>query len=332
MKKKRQSKRPLSTVTLTRTIKWIAGVTVVAVLAFSNWFVHLPSAQRATWCAAQVPLEMLGNVTADLTDRFGLTGRDITIALPDDWPADKTSFGLPAYQSRPAQKNLQILSRKGFVVGYAPAWKHPSWAMYHIERESFNPTIKERPRHFSEDLDLRSPSPRHGDYSRSGYDRGHCVPNFAMAAYHGRGAQLQTFLLSNIAPQRPDLNQGPWVEVEQRIANDLTKRYGALSIIVGAIPSKPTKRLKSGIEIPKGFYQIIYTVKDNILRVVALYMPQSITRDAPVRAYFVSIDKIEALSGLDFFPHLPQALQKELESQEGNRFWPTYELSRVKRY
>ena len=43
-------------------------------------------------------------------------------------------------------------------------------------------------------------SPAPSAYERSGYDRGHMVPNHAIESRYGTEDQKKTFLMSNVAP------------------------------------------------------------------------------------------------------------------------------------
>ncbi|MFA6632320.1 MAG: DNA/RNA non-specific endonuclease, partial [Kiritimatiellia bacterium] len=157
----------------------------------------------------------------------------------------------------------------------------------------------------------------------SGYDRGHMVPNLAIASRYGKAAQLETFLTSNICPQRSGLNQGPWYELEYRISEIWPKSLGTVWVIAGAIPSPEDRRLRSGIGIPTGFYQIVVSQRDNRLRAFAVYMPQTIRRRTYARSTLVSIDELERITGLDFLSELPDEAEAALEAATPTRLWPT---------
>ena len=59
--------------------KTLLCLAAAAALAFGNWFAHLPTAERAAFGPAELTLEALGAITADLTDALGLTGRDVAV-------------------------------------------------------------------------------------------------------------------------------------------------------------------------------------------------------------------------------------------------------------
>lgn len=92
-----------------------------------------------------------------------------------------------------------------------------------------------------------------GDYSKSGYDRGHMCPA-ADCLWSGQ-AMKESFLMVNITPQKPDLNRNRWEKLEQA-CRDSALVYDSLVIRAGVYVEKPLGRLgKTGILIPSKFYK-----------------------------------------------------------------------------
>ncbi len=245
------------------------------------------------------------------------------MSLPVFTPADRVAFGgIPVHRpGGPAPKDLVILRKKSFALGWSPTLRHAAWAAYRVPPTQ-KPFDLARPSSFSPDP-AAPRAPKHADYARSGYDRGHLVPNHAVASRFGKQAQLETFLTSNIAPQRPSLNQGPWADVELRIANHWPDRVGDVWVIVGAIQSPDPQKLAAGITIPSAFYQIVVARRDDRLRAFAVVMPQRIYRRARPRAYLATIDEVERLSGFDFLAALPDEEESLLEAGLPTRLWPS---------
>ena len=146
------------------------------------------------------------------------------------------------------------------------------------------------------------------------------APNYAIATRFGTEAQKKTFYMSNVAPQKPGLNRGPWREMEHRIADLWTAKYGEIWVIVGCVPGD--ERLSSGVDAPVAFWQVIVAQTDDGVRALAVYMPQNIPYSAFPVHNIVTIDELERRTGLDFFPDLPGFLEKPLESDLPTRLWP----------
>lgn len=304
----------------------LALIGTVVVLAIGNWFAHLPSAQRAEFGVLESPLEMLGSVTADVTDSFGWTGHDVAIPYAGKLPKGPTPFGLPEVADRKkAPSDIRVLKRQGYWVGFSPSLGYPVWTAYAVPVKKILEYPPERPP-FEKDREV-SRSPQPDVYLRSGYDRGHMAPNYVIATRYGRSAQKETFLMTNIAPQKPDLNRGPWKDLEKIVADDLSEIGDMLWVIVCAMPDQEKKTLKKGrVVIPEGFAMIISSVHAGKLRTLGLYMPQTATGAKSIRYYFRSVRELEEMSGLNFFGELSEKNQDSLEIPEANRFWPRWNL------
>lgn len=305
---------------------WLSAGVTILLLGFGNWFAHQPSQRRAAFGSLEPALEKLGNITAGLTDSLGFTGRDAVI--PYSKPLlTQTKFllGQPKVTDlSKAVKDIRVLKRQGYWVGWSPVCGHPVYAAYTVPKSQLLAKPPERPP-FERDSEAPDcPAPE--DYTHSGYDRGHMAPNFLIATRYGKQAQKETFLMSNIVPQTPDLNRGPWRILEQIVADDLSDREAELWVITGAVPSEKKRYINRGkARIPEGFFKIIAKVKQDKLYAVGLYMPQTIRSDKHPRYCFVSIDAIEKMTGLNFFSELSEAEQQALESVEPTRFWSSVE-------
>ena len=127
--------------------------------------------------------------------------------------------------------------------------------------------------------------------------------------------------MSNIAPQTPELNRGVWREIEHRIADLFTARWGEVWVIVGAISDDCETLSGTDISVPSAFYQIIITQTQDDIKALAFLIEQNVPWKAWPRRYLTSIDTIEKLSGLNFFSELDDSIEAALESQRATRLW-----------
>lgn len=305
----------------------IVVCSVAAVLALSlagGWFVSHPWQWLSDKCDdwprfVTTPLFYFGDRTVMLTDALGLTGHDALYEFDEAAPAGSVLFaGAPIRTGAPAPADVVVLKRGEFMVGYSPSLKHPLWAAYHVPAEKVYEAGKRPAFHADRSVD----SPPASAYKGTGYDRGHMVPNYAIATRFGTDAQKRTFQMSNIAPQLPGLNRGPWREVEHRIADLWTAKYGEIWVMVGCVPGDEEERLPSGVGVPKAFWQVIAAQTSEGVRVLALYMPRNIPFSAFPVHNIVTVDELERLTGLDFFPEMPDFLQKPIEADLPTRLWP----------
>ena len=307
----------------------LAAFLLLALLGVSDWWVHHPLDWQWSF-KNRVPergLERfiaLGNWTANVTDNLGWTGRDCEVAAAG-LSLDTNLLacaGLPrAKPGGVAPKDIKVLRRNGFVVGWSPSLRHPVWVAYRtFPAPPYDPNVK-RPGFRADPQAERSPKSE--AYRNTGFDRGHLAPNLAIARRYGKDGQRDSFLTSNICPQTPQLNQGPWYELEYRISEVWPDIYGSVWTIVGAIPSPAGKRLPDGVDIPTGFYQIVLAQTSGGIKAWAVIIPQRVRRYDYARQRLVSIDELESATGLDFLSELPDDVENALESQTATRLWPS---------
>lgn len=320
---KRRTSRP-------RRISFRTGLIAAVALALWGlagvWFVHHPRKWLDETCAAwpQVATDALfalGNPVSDVTDGLGWTGHDAVYEYDTAAPAGAVCFaGLPRRVGPPAPADIVVLDRGPFKVGWSDTLRHPAWCAYHVVRKPAHKAGK-RPGFFADRAVPKAPRP--DDYAHSGYDRGHMAPNHAIATRYGEAAQHKTFLMSNISPQTPNLNRGVWRDVEHRIAEFWTARYGEIWVVVGCVPSRTGAKIpKTGIDIPDQFFQVVIAQEGMDVRALAVVFPQNVAWDAWAARHIVSIDELEELTGLDFNPDLPAFIQDPLEADLPTRLWP----------
>ena len=102
---------------------------------------------------------------------------------------------------------------------------------YELKKEHLSYTKHKRPL-FELDKKVLTKSAHWGNYKNSGYSKGHLLP--AGDRKFSKEAYINTFLMSNVSPQRPDFNAGVWNRLEQKV------RYWAgkerhLYVVVGGV-------------------------------------------------------------------------------------------------
>jgi endonuclease G len=156
------------------------------------------------------------------------------------------------------------------------------------------------------------------------------APNYLIANRYGEAAQERSFLLSNIAPQRPRLNQLLWQRLEEVEADHLAVRHGTLWVTLGPVYGETPERAggPDGVDVPEAYYRIWLDVEDGRPRVLALRVPQDVRGDERLDTFVISVDAIEAETGLDFHPELPEDVQAAIESEPGDAdAWGLTELA-----
>jgi endonuclease G len=213
---------------------------------------------------------------------------------------------------------LVILTNAAYLTGYCETRRNPAWVAFSVGNITIGSTSKRPSRLIT---DTRAKSATHAAFTGSGYDRGHMAPNFAIATRYGQEAQRETFLMSNICPQAPDLNRIWWRRVEEKEANDFAVRLERVWVITGPIFEAAPKRLRGGVEVPAAFYRIILDEESGQPRALAFIAPQTATGRESLEAFLVSVRDVEAQTGLDFHPALSKEAQDRLEAPRAASLW-----------
>ena len=157
-----------------------------------------------------------------------------------------------------------------------------------------------------------------GDYSGSGYDRGHMVP--AADRFGSPATFNETFLMTNIVPQTPSLNQYPWQQLESYVRSQVRRGWDAYQI-AGAYGELQV--IKKRLTVPTNCWKIVVLVRTGnspeiigSTKIVAVDMPNrdSMENDRWQR-YQTTVRTIEVRTGFDLFRYLDPAVQEEIETQ-----------------
>jgi len=248
----------------------------------------------------------------------GYTFYDIKIAQP------KMAFmGVPQVERDGLDYWTRNFRNEGFMLGYSEWMGLPLWVTYKVEPEPEDMQRHKRPSRF--DADWRSiRRMSHDDYTRSGFDRGHMAPNYLISTRYGRAAQLGTFKMTNIVPQKPKLNQKVWRVLEELVADGLSQQEGVFWVATGPIMGDKKERIGSlGPVIPKAFYKILVKPsKDGTVeKMLAFIMPQDVKGRESVTRFVTTVDEVEKQTGIDFFADLPDDIENQLEASNNSNAW-----------
>ncbi|WP_434986294.1 DNA/RNA non-specific endonuclease [Vreelandella zhaodongensis] len=242
---------------------------------------------------------------------------------------DYTWMGVPTWDGFHPTTFHRVLRNDGFLVGWSDVRVNPLWVSYQLEAVPDDTRIGSRPNFQSDWRTLWPISTT--SYSGSGYDRGHMAPNYAIAAVHGRNAQVDTFLMSNMTPQRPNLNRQLWQRLEQSVMDHFAPRFDRLQVITGPVfPERFMDNVFNRVgfvEVPEAFYKIIVVPDSEAPLALAFIMPQDVSGNESLADYLVTIDEIEARTGLNFFPDLTPEVEAILEGELRTQGWALEEVA-----
>ena len=222
------------------------------------------------------------------------------------------STSYPAnYLMKKAQYSLSYHRDKGI----------PNWVAWHLGYQDLGSAA--RCDCFASDTSLPSTwyHVTSSSYTSSGYDRGHMCPSADRTATSTDNAA--TFKMTNILPQTPDNNQGPWAAFED-YCRSLISSGKELYIYSGGDNTKAT--IDGGrVTVPAYTWKVVMVLNEGSsdvsrvttsTRLIALDIPNDAgIRYNDWRTYRTSVDQIESWTGYDFFTAVSASIQSVIEAK-----------------
>ena len=217
-----------------------------------------------------------------------------------------------------------------FRFGYDEGLKNPLWTAY--ANFKFITAYPNGSRTFAADTRLAAPQVTDGDYSGSGWTRGHQVMMSDLAYRYGAQAGTDSSRLSNIAPQKDTHNNNFWNNLEQVVGGanptawvpGLADKFNRIWIYTGPVfESNPARFSTKNIAIPTAFFKVIVRESaPGAPKVLAVLAPHAYTPpNADLWKYVTTVARIEELTGLNLFPAPTSPLPVEFLSTVEVRGW-----------
>lgn len=246
----------------------------------------------------------------------------LLVAIYFYWHQQKNENTTPTLETSgfnylPTSTTGQVVKHKNYTLSYNELYEQAEWVAYELDKSHLTYDDRKRP-YFINDPKVLTGSANYRNYKKSGYDRGHLCP--AGDRRFSKDAYDETFYTSNVSPQKSDFNAGIWNRLEMK-TRYWTKKYKKLYVITGGILTKDLKTIGfEDVAVPNYFYKIILDYTEPETKVIAFLMPNKESKKS-LKNFVVPIDKIEEMTNIDFFPELPDDLEKELESSTKTSNW-----------
>lgn len=231
-------------------------------------------------------------------------------------PTGHFFYGQPL--GTPASNNL--IERKIYALSSNDDRKMADWVCYRLDMKTVNGNVKTSRRWKADPLladeETLEPEDYKGAFATLNTDRGHQAP---LASFKGTTFWQETNYLSNITPQKSDLNQGPWRILEERV-RDLVQKGQVVWVMTGPLYEREMPFLPGADEphqIPSGYWKIVCvlpTEDASLMKVAAFIFDQETPRRSAISNHLVTVDQVEARSGLDFMHELPPELELKVEA------------------
>jgi len=213
-----------------------------------------------------------------------------------------------------------IIKHNYYTLQYDEETEQPDWVSYTVTKDMILSGHVKRTDDFRVDPWVPTGSATPQDYYKSGYDKGHLCPAGDMA--FSKEAMSETFYMSNMSPQKPEFNRGGWKRLEEK-ERKWAVEDGSISIVDGPIFYRDRKHEEIGVnkvDVPDAYFKVILDNEEQDIKAIGFIMPNSkITK--PLEDYAVSVDQVEKVTGLEFYPNLPKERASIIESKADYNKW-----------
>ncbi|XP_067868202.1 endonuclease G, mitochondrial isoform X2 [Heterodontus francisci] len=222
--------------------------------------------------------------------------------------AEIMKFGFPALS--------QVKTRESYVLAYDPRTRNAVWVLEQLDAARLGRPCSDRSlSEFREDESVHEfHRARNSDFKGSGFDRGHLAA--AANHRHSQNCMDDTFYLSNVVPQNPNLNQNAWNNLEKYCRN-LTKYNKNVYVCTGPLylpRAEPDGKLyvkyqvigKNNVAVPTHIFKVVILEKHSgEIELRSYVMPnQPVVENIPLERFLVPIESIERASGLLFVSNI----------------------------
>lgn len=217
----------------------------------------------------------------------------------------------------PTSTTGQIVHHKVYSLSYSEAHEQAEWVAYELKKSHLSNTNFKRP-YFEIDKAVKTGAAHWRNYKNSGYDRGHLCP--AGDRRYSKEAHDETFLTSNICPQEHEFNSGIWNTLEQKVRYWANK-YDGVFVVTGGVLKDDLKTIGTEeVSVPDQFYKVLIDNNTGKTKMIGFLLPHENT-NKPLYDFVVSVDEVEALTGIDFFPELDDTIENKLEASSSYKGW-----------
>jgi len=200
-----------------------------------------------------------------------------------------------------------IITHTGYSILYNETHEQANWVAYDLTKEETN-KLFERTDKFISDPKVKTGTASNKDYEGSGYDRGHLAPASDMG--WSSTTMAESFFYSNISPQTPSFNRGIWKKLEELVRTWAIEN-NTVYVVTGPVLTNGLQTIgPNKVTVPNYYYKVVLDYRESNIKGIGFILPNNGSKEQ-LQYYAVSIDSVEKVTGIDFFPLL-QVEQEEL--------------------
>lgn len=202
-----------------------------------------------------------------------------------------------------------VIVHTGFSLLYNEKYEQAKWVAYELTKvETYK--VAERTNKFIIDPKVSTHTADNKDYKGSGYDKGHLAPAGDMS--WSAQSMYESFYFSNISPQVPAFNRGIWKKLEELVRVWAIENE-AIYIVTGPIiRNNPSTIGANQVAVPDYYFKVILDYTPPGIKGIGFILPNAGSEEN-LQHFALSIEEVERITGIDFFPLIPDEQEINIE-------------------
>ena len=215
----------------------------------------------------------------------------------------------------------RVLERYCYTVSHNKMTRQPNWVMWQLTGDHVLNRKEGVWNEYREDEELPvDERATLADYASSGYDRGHMCPG-GDCNWDDVGRD-ETYVLSNMCPQNPQLNRGDWKEIEMA-CRKWAQEYGNIYIVCGPMFFKSQEHEKIGpnqVPVPEAFFKVVLCIDGPTPKGIG-FICRNTDGNRKKDFYVNTIRQVERITGYQFFPNLNDSIENQVYDMDDIEVW-----------
>jgi endonuclease G len=247
-------------------------------------------------------------------------------------PSVHLTFGNPSNAVDDVnQFDNYLMEKPEYALSYNRDLGRPNWVSWHLTPEWYGSLARVDTFRADPQVPPDWYRVQGFDFSGSGFDRGHMVPNADRDKETSVPINQATYLMTNMVAQAPGNNQGPWAAMENDLRG-IADQGNELYIVAGPQGMGGTgsagfaNTITNGhVTVPESTWKVVLVLPQAAgndvsrascaTRSIAVIMPNvDSIRETDWHTYLTTVDAVESLTGYDFFANLPDNVEYCVEA------------------
>lgn len=250
----------------------------------------------------------------------------------EDYKLEKVRKDLKNYGLPKLENGDEVIEHSALSLLYDESHEQAKWVAHIITADILNGKHG-RSNDFRSDTMIKSGSAVDADYFLKhlqedstyeydgfGYDRGHLAPSADFS--WSQKALSESYLYSNMSPQLAEFNRESWAELEGLLRGYISDHSNTqLYVVTGPILKDDLpviERGKNQVSIPEEFFKVVIDLENQ--QGVGFIVPNKKIH-YPLTSYAMNIDKVEEITGLNFYDHLDDFIEEKIEKSYDINLW-----------